>query len=210
MLEATVAKPFPRIDYREAIEILKGKGFPVTFGDDLGGDEETALTAGFDTPVMVTRYPAAIKSFYMQPDPEDPEVVLGLDMLAPEGYGEIIGGLAEDPRPRPPPGADPPARAADRGVPVVPRREEVRQLPALGLRHGARALHRLDVRRAAPARVHPLPADALQNLSMIPGNPFPSGSADSPSAGAPRFRAVAGPFRDGRVSAPLARRRRLS
>ncbi|MDX9735868.1 MAG: amino acid--tRNA ligase-related protein, partial [Thermoanaerobaculia bacterium] len=92
VLEATVAKPFPRIDYRDAIGILEKKGFPVKFGDDLGGDEETALTEGFDTPVMVTRYPAAIKSFYMQPDPEDPEVVLGLDMLAPEGYGEIIGG----------------------------------------------------------------------------------------------------------------------
>ena len=92
VLEATVNKPFPRIDYREAVGILAKKGFPVKFGDDLGGDEETALTEGFDTPVMVTRYPAAIKSFYMQPDPDDPEVVLGLDMLAPEGYGEIIGG----------------------------------------------------------------------------------------------------------------------
>jgi asparaginyl-tRNA synthetase len=74
------------------VEVLKGKGFPVQFGDDFGGDEETALAEGFDTPIMVTRYPAAIKSFYMQPDPKDPEVVLGLDMLAPEGYGEIIGG----------------------------------------------------------------------------------------------------------------------
>jgi len=92
VLQATVAKRFPRIDYRDAIEILKGKGFPVSFGDDLGGDEETALTEGFDTPVMVTRYPVSIKAFYMQPDPADPEVVLGLDMLAPEGYGEVIGG----------------------------------------------------------------------------------------------------------------------
>ncbi len=62
------------------------------FGDDLGADEETALVAGADRPLIVSRFPAAIKSFYMQPDPEDPEVVLGLDMLAPEGYGEIIGG----------------------------------------------------------------------------------------------------------------------
>jgi len=92
VLQATVAKRFPRIDYRDAIEILKGKGFPVSFGDDLGGDEETALTEGFDTPIMVTRYPVSIKAFYMQPDPADPEVVLGLDMLAPEGYGEVIGG----------------------------------------------------------------------------------------------------------------------
>ncbi len=92
LLHATASKPFARISYREAIDILSKKGFPVKFGDDLGGDEETALTEGFDTPVLVTRYPAAIKSFYMQPDPEDPELALGLDMLAPEGYGEIIGG----------------------------------------------------------------------------------------------------------------------
>jgi asparaginyl-tRNA synthetase len=91
-IEILATKPFPRISYREAIEILQKKGFPVKFGDDLGGDEETALTEGYDTPVMVTRYPVSIKSFYMQPDPQDPEVVLGLDMLAPEGYGEIIGG----------------------------------------------------------------------------------------------------------------------
>ncbi|KAA0250254.1 asparagine--tRNA ligase [Acidobacteria bacterium ACD] len=92
VLEATATKPFARIEYRQAIEILKGKGFPVSFGDDLGGDEETALTEGFDTPVLVTRYPAKIKAFYMQPADDDPEVASCLDMLAPEGYGEIIGG----------------------------------------------------------------------------------------------------------------------
>ena len=91
-LETIVAKPFPRIPYREAIEILKGKGFPVQFGDDLGGDEETALTADFDVPVMVTRYPTSIKAFYMQPAADDPDVALCLDVLAPEGFGEIIGG----------------------------------------------------------------------------------------------------------------------
>jgi len=88
----TVVPPFPRLNYRGAVEILKKKGFPVSFGDDFGGDEETALTTDFDRPAMVTRYPVSIKAFYMQPDSEDPEVVLGLDMLAPEGYGEIIGG----------------------------------------------------------------------------------------------------------------------
>ena len=88
----SVKKPFPRFNYRDAVAILNKKGFPVKFGDDFGGDEETALAAGFDRPVMVTRYPASIKAFYMQPDPKDSEVVLGLDMLAPEGYGEIIGG----------------------------------------------------------------------------------------------------------------------
>jgi asparaginyl-tRNA synthetase len=87
-----IRAPFPRIKYREAIEVLKSKGMTVNFGDDLGGDEETVLAEAFDRPVMVSRYPVSIKAFYMQPDPEDPEVVLGLDMLAPEGYGEIIGG----------------------------------------------------------------------------------------------------------------------
>jgi asparaginyl-tRNA synthetase len=87
-----VRKPFPRIAYRQGIDKLRKKGFEVKFGDDLGADEETALASESDQPLIVTRFPAAIKSFYMQPDPEDPEVVLGLDMLAPEGYGEIIGG----------------------------------------------------------------------------------------------------------------------
>jgi asparaginyl-tRNA synthetase len=90
-LEAIVP-PFPRVTYREAIDILREKGFPVSFGDDLGGDEETALAEHFAKPVMVHRYPAASKAFYMQPDPEDPELALALDVLAPEGYGEIIGG----------------------------------------------------------------------------------------------------------------------
>jgi asparaginyl-tRNA synthetase len=87
-----VRRPFPRISYREAIDVLRKKGMDVQFGDDLGGDEETALAEAFDRPVIVSRYPAAIKAFYMQPDPADPLLALGMDMLAPEGYGEIIGG----------------------------------------------------------------------------------------------------------------------
>src|SRR5213078_1718369 len=87
-----VKRPFPRISYREAIELLKTKGMNVDFGDDFGGDEETVIANSFDRPVMISRYPTAIKAFYMQPDPHDPDVVLGLDMIAPEGYGEIIGG----------------------------------------------------------------------------------------------------------------------
>jgi asparaginyl-tRNA synthetase len=88
----SVKAPFPRTTYREAVAKLGQKGFGVKFGDDLGADEETALAQDLDRPLIVSRFPAAIKSFYMQPDPEDAEVVLGLDMLAPEGYGEIIGG----------------------------------------------------------------------------------------------------------------------
>ncbi len=87
-----VKKPFPRITYRDAIELLKTKGMNVNFGDDLGGDEETVIANSFDRPVMISRYPTDIKAFYMQPDPKDPSVVLALDMIAPEGYGEIIGG----------------------------------------------------------------------------------------------------------------------
>jgi asparaginyl-tRNA synthetase len=87
-----IQKPFPRTTYREAVAKLQTLGFPIQFGDDLGADEETALTKDLDKPLVVSRFPTAIKSFYMQPDPNDADVVLGLDMLAPEGYGEIIGG----------------------------------------------------------------------------------------------------------------------
>ena len=87
-----VKRPFPRISYREAIELLKTKGMEAKFGDDFGGDEETVIANSFDRPVMISRYPVEIKAFYMQPAPDDPSVALGLDMIAPEGYGEIIGG----------------------------------------------------------------------------------------------------------------------
>jgi asparaginyl-tRNA synthetase len=90
----SVVSPFPRITYSEAVEILReekgAEGFE--WGSDIGGDEETLVSARFDRPVMITRYPAAMKAFYMQPDPQDPKVALALDVIAPEGYGEIIGG----------------------------------------------------------------------------------------------------------------------
>lgn len=87
-----VQPPFPRISYDEALERLARAGQPLTWGEDFGGDEETAISSAFDRPVFVHRYPAQCKAFYMQPDPVRPEVVLGADLLAPEGYGEIIGG----------------------------------------------------------------------------------------------------------------------
>jgi asparaginyl-tRNA synthetase len=90
-LEA-IHPPFPRIQYDEAIEILQKSGKDVKWGDDFGGDEETVLSSQYDRPVMVHRYPTAIKAFYMEPDPKRPELALGFDMLASEGYGEIIGG----------------------------------------------------------------------------------------------------------------------
>jgi asparaginyl-tRNA synthetase len=87
-----VVGPFPRITYTEAIAKLNAKGNPIIWGDDFGADEETLISSEFDRPVMVSRFPTAFKAFYMQPDPENPKVVLGLDIIAPEGYGEIIGG----------------------------------------------------------------------------------------------------------------------
>ncbi|PMQ00914.1 MAG: asparagine--tRNA ligase [Dictyoglomus sp. NZ13-RE01] len=87
-----IVPPFPRITYKEAIELLNRKGVPASYGDDFGGDEETVISQEFDKPVFVHHYPARIKAFYMQPDPDNPEEVLNDDMLAPEGYGEIIGG----------------------------------------------------------------------------------------------------------------------
>src|SRR5580698_9970699 len=91
-LQAAAQLPYPRISYDEAVERLKNKGVAVNWGDDFGGDEETALSEEFDRPVMVHRYPTACKAFYMKQDPARPEVALCVDMLAPEGHGEIIGG----------------------------------------------------------------------------------------------------------------------
>ncbi|WP_312339856.1 asparagine--tRNA ligase [Anaerospora hongkongensis] len=90
-LEA-VKLPFPRISYTEAVEILKQAGEEFVWGDDFGAPHETIISNHFNAPVFVHRYPTAIKAFYMKPDPQDPTVVLGADLLAPEGYGEIIGG----------------------------------------------------------------------------------------------------------------------
>ncbi|HUS63597.1 MAG TPA: asparagine--tRNA ligase [Kofleriaceae bacterium] len=87
-----VQKPFPRIRYTEAIDILNKAGTPSKFGDDFGGDDETVISQAFDRPVMVNRYPSEIKAFYMKRDPDDDRLALGVDVLAPEGYGEVVGG----------------------------------------------------------------------------------------------------------------------
>jgi asparaginyl-tRNA synthetase len=88
----SVKAPFPRLHYDEAAKILLDKGLPFQVGGDLGGTDETVLSQQFDRPVCVTHYPAAIKAFYMKPDPQQPDRALCVDVLAPEGYGEIIGG----------------------------------------------------------------------------------------------------------------------
>ncbi len=98
MLERDVAKlekitpPFPRISYDDAIKVLQKSGNPAKWGDDFGGDEETIISKEFEKPVVIHRYPTQMKAFYMATDPERPELSLSFDMIAPEGYGEIIGG----------------------------------------------------------------------------------------------------------------------
>ena len=87
-----VRAPFPRVSYDEAVELLRRDGREFEWGGDFGSPDETALAGRFDRPLVVHRFPAAAKAFYMQPDPERPELSLSVDVLAPEGYGEIIGG----------------------------------------------------------------------------------------------------------------------
>ncbi|MCX6781259.1 MAG: asparagine--tRNA ligase [Candidatus Magasanikbacteria bacterium] len=91
-LQKTAEGNFPRIRYSDAITQLQALGSDVKDGDDLGADDETILTKQYDRPIFITHYPVEVKSFYMKPDPADPRYVLNADMLAPEGYGEVIGG----------------------------------------------------------------------------------------------------------------------
>src|SRR5271165_294584 len=90
-LEA-IRKPFPRVSYDEAVKILQAKGSEIQWGGDFGNTDETLLTEDFDRPLIVDRYPTEIKAFYFQPDEHRPELALGVDVIAPEGYGEIVGG----------------------------------------------------------------------------------------------------------------------
>jgi len=87
-----IRRPFPRISYDQALELLAEKGRHTVWGEDFGGDEETLLSEAFDRPVLIHGYPAACKAFYMKKDAMDPRRSLSVDMIAPEGYGEIVGG----------------------------------------------------------------------------------------------------------------------
>jgi asparaginyl-tRNA synthetase len=87
-----IAAPFPRISYDEAVKLLQKAGSPIQWGDDFGGDEETLISNQFERPVFVHGYPKSFKAFYMKTNPDNPRTVLCADLLAPEGYGEIIGG----------------------------------------------------------------------------------------------------------------------
>jgi asparaginyl-tRNA synthetase len=85
-------QPFVEISYDDAVEKLRELGSDIEWGQDFGGDDETLLTQQYDVPLIVHRFPKIFKAFYMEPDPQDDRLVLGMDVLAPEGYGEIIGG----------------------------------------------------------------------------------------------------------------------
>jgi asparaginyl-tRNA synthetase len=87
-----VKAPFPRLHYDDAIKLIQGKGSETQWGSDFGGTDETVIAQSYDRPVVVHRFPSQIKAFYMAPDPERPELSLSVDVLAPEGYGEIVGG----------------------------------------------------------------------------------------------------------------------
>jgi asparaginyl-tRNA synthetase len=91
-----VKAPFGRVTYTEAVERLKKEGIEIEWGDDFGAEHETVIGSWFETPVVIEKYPAKIKPFYMQPDAENPELVANMDVIAPEGYGEIIGGSQRD------------------------------------------------------------------------------------------------------------------
>jgi asparaginyl-tRNA synthetase len=87
-----ISRPFPRVSYDEAVTKLQAAGSEIKWGGDFGGGDETILSEQYSSPLLVHRYPSEVKAFYMQPDPDRPEVALCVDVLAPEGYGEIIGG----------------------------------------------------------------------------------------------------------------------
>jgi len=132
---ASCVPPFHRISYTDAVEKLNGLGATMEWGRDLGGDEETLLAKQYDRPVMVFNYPKAVKAFYMKENPADPRTVLNNDLLAPEGYGEIIGGSQREDdhdkllaRIR--------ARGCRSPLRVVSRSAQVRDLRALRVRAG--------------------------------------------------------------------------
>jgi asparaginyl-tRNA synthetase len=87
-----IKTPFPRVSYTEAVDILHKAGVDFEWGGDFGGGDETIISEKYDQPLIVHSFPAAIKAFYMKRDPEDERLALGVDILAPEGYGEIVGG----------------------------------------------------------------------------------------------------------------------
>jgi asparaginyl-tRNA synthetase len=95
-LEPAAQTPYPRITYDEAVQKLHAAGHAFEWGNDFGAPDETVIGAGYDRPVLVHRWPAAVKAFYMKRDPNDPRLALGVDMIASEGYGELVGGAQRE------------------------------------------------------------------------------------------------------------------
>jgi len=164
---------FPRLTYDEAHAMLldaHARGLLPTahiYGDDFGSPDETYISSQFSKPVMVHRYPASVKAFYMQPDPLDPTKALCVDVLAPEGYGEIIGGSQR---------VDDydllKSRIEQHNLPMeafqwLPGPPQIRQRPPQRFRHGHRALRSLDLRPRTRPRNHPLPKDPQSYLPVI-------------------------------------------
>ena len=154
------------MSYDDAVKVLEAKGSEIGWGGDFGGADETLLSEGFESPLMVDRYPTQIKAFYMQPDPARPEVAMGVDVLAPEGYGEIIGGGQRI--------HDPELlleRIREHGLPqgslrLVHRPAQVRHGAARRLRHGYRAVRSVDLRPGARAGDDCVPAHAVQAAAV--------------------------------------------
>ena len=161
-----VGKPFPRITYSEAIELLQREGFPIEWGSDFGGDEETAISNAFDRPVLVHRYPVQCKAFYMKTDSTDSRLALCVDMLAPEGYGEIIGGGQREDDWSTLQQRIPPARAARGRVRLVPGPSPLRISAPRRLWYGDRANGGLAVWAAPRARDDPVSAHARTVASV--------------------------------------------
>ena len=145
---------------------LQKAGNPAKWGDDFGGDEETILSKEFEKPVIIHRYPAAMKAFYMATDPGRPELSLSFDMIAPEGYGEIIGGGERESNYETLVRRIREQQSARGIVPVVSRPASLWQRAARGLRVGPRTHRRMDLRNRAHPRSHSLPTHALSRLSL--------------------------------------------
>ena len=168
-LEAIQA-PFHRMSYDDAVKKLQSKGSEIQWGGDFGNTDETLLTDDLDRPVMVDRYPTEVKAFYFQPAEDRPEVALGVDFIAPEGYGEIIGGGQ---------------RIHDLDLFLTaPRRTsicrarrsigtgsaQVRLGSARRIWNGRRTLRRVDVRAGAHSRNHRIPANAVSHAAVDSDN----------------------------------------
>ena len=162
----SVKAPFPRLAYDEAAKILLDKGLPFEMGGDLGGTDETVLSEQFDRPVCVTHYPAAVKAFYMKPDPNQPDRALCVDVLAPERLRRDHRRRAAAGRLRSAGAAHQGARPADGGLRVVSGPPPLRLGAARRVRHGRGTVRELDLRPRARAGDDPVSADAVSAVPV--------------------------------------------